>query len=292
MNIRDLRYLVAVAKYKHFGKAAKASYVSQPALSMQLKKLEETLGVTVFERSNKSVMTTAIGERLVEKAQQVLQAADDMLLLAKTFQDPQAGEIRLGAFPTLAPYLLPKAMPKIIKLFPKLKLLLLEEKTGVLIEKLKIGDIDAAFLALPFPKEEESLHCEFLFKEPFYIALPKSHRLAKLKQLTRKDIKDEKLLLLDEGHCLRKQALDVCELTGAVEQQDFRATSLETLREMVAANVGMTLVPELAVPKKDARIVYLPFCDHQYSRTIALVWRKTSVRSELLKKLVKNVFTS
>lgn len=290
MNIRDLRYLVAVAKYKHFGRAAKASHVSQPALSMQLKKLEDTLGVTVFERTNKNVMITAIGEQLVTKAQQVLQAADEMLLLAKTFQDPEAGEIRLGAFPTLAPYLLPKVMPKIIKVFPKLKLLLLEEKTDVLIEKLKQGDIDAAFLAMPLPIDDDALQCTVLFEEPFYIAMPKAHRLAKLKKVTKKDIKDEKLLLLDEGHCLRKQALDVCELTGAFEQQDFRATSLETLREMVAANVGMTLVPELAVPKRDSRITYLPFCNHYYSRSIALVWRKTSVRGGLLQKLVKKVF--
>lgn len=288
MNIRDLRYLLAIAKHQHFGKAARECHVSQPALSMQLKKLEEYLGVILFERTNKNVMITAVGEVLIQKAQEVLQKVEELELLAKTYRDPEAGEIKLGAFPTLAPYLLPKIMPKVIKLFPKLKLLLLEEKTEALINKLISGEIDAAFLAMPL--ENSLLESKLLFEEVFYIAMAKNHRLAKLDKVTKKNISGEKLLLLEEGHCLRKQALDVCELTGAFEQQDFRATSLETLREMVAAGVGMTLVPKLAIPDKDARIKYLPFCNHQYSRQIALVYRKSSSRKIILEKLADQIF--
>lgn len=289
MNLRDLKYLIAVAKYQHFGKAAEACFVSQPALSMQLKKLEEYLGVQLFERTNKTVLITEIGKKLAEQAKSITQAAEDMLMLAKSFHNPEQGEIKLGAFPTLAPYYLPKIMPKIIKRFPKLKLFLLEEKTDSLIQQLLSGEIDTAFLAAPLPlshNELKLLEINILFTEPFYLAVSKSHPLSKLKKITQQEIKGEKLLLLADGHCLRKQALDVCEITGAFEQQDFRATSLETLREMVAANIGMTLVPEMAIPKTDQRINYVPFCNHKYARNIAMVWRKTSARAELFQKLI------
>lgn len=292
MNLRDLKYLIAVAKHQHFGKAAEACFISQPALSMQLKKLEEYLDVQLFERNNKTVIITEIGKKLVEQAKKITQAADDMIVLAKTFQNPEEGEVKLGAFPTLAPYYLPKSMPKIIKKFPKLKLFLLEEKTDILITKLLSGEIDTAFLATPMPlsdHQKKLLESIELFKEPFYLAVSKSHPLAKLKKITQNNIKNEKLLLLEDGHCLRQQALDVCEITGAFEQQDFRATSLETLREMVAANIGITLVPELAINKKDSRINYLPFCNHKYARTISMVWRKTSARAELFQELIKAI---
>lgn len=284
MNIRDLKYLVAVAKYKHFGKAAKECFVSQPALSMQLQKLEDTLGVKLFERTNKNVMITDVGQQMVDKAKEVLRHTDEMFDIAKNFHDPMAGEIKLAVFPTLAPYFLPKIVPQITKKFPKLKLLLLEEKTEIIIDMLKNGQVDVAFLAIPLPVNEDAFEVKELFCEPFYLAVAKNNPLAAKKNISRNDIKNEKLLLLEEGHCLRDQALDVCSLMGISENQDFRATSLETLRQMVVANVGITLIPELAIKNNDG-LVYIPFKDSRPSRTIAMVWRKTSVRQELILKL-------
>lgn len=284
MNLRDLKYLVAVAKYKHFGKAADESAVSQPALSMQLKKLEEELGVQLFERDNKNVMVTPVGQKIVEKANEILLVAKEMEAIAKTFHNPLAGEIKIGAFPTLAPYFLPSFLPKVIKKFPELKMLLVEEKTELLINKLKKGEIDAAFLAVPLPQQEDKLHIEKLFNEAFYLAVPKKHPFAEKKTISRSDLSGEKLLLLEDGHCLREQSLEVCSLMGAKENQDFRATSLETLRQMVASGIGITLIPQMAI-NKNSDVVYIPFNKEIPARTIALIWRKTSPRDELLKKI-------
>jgi len=288
MNIRDLKYLVAVAKHKHFGNAANECFVSQPALSMQLKKLEEELGVQIFERTNKNVMITQVGRKLIDKAKEVLQGADEMHDIAKNSHDPFAGEIKIGAFPTLAPYFLPQIVPQITKEFPKLKLLLLEEKTGTLIEKLKNGEIDAAFLATPLPVDDDSFEINELFQELFYLAVSQNHPFSKLKTVSEDDIKDEKLLLLQEGHCLRSQALDICSLMGASESQDFRATSLETLRQMVSANVGITLIPELAKKENDG-IAYIPFKDAKPSRAIAMVSRKSSARKECFEAIIQTL---
>lgn len=288
MNLRDLKYLVAVARHKHFGKAAEECFVSQPALSMQLKKLEEELGVVIFERTNKHVMITNIGQRLLDKAKEIIQSTDEMVEIAKNYHNPLAGEIRIGAFPTLAPYFLPKIVPQITKEFPQLKLLLLEEKTNILIEKLKSGQLDAAFLATPLPFSDDSLEIHELFCENFYLAVPTGHPLAKKKSISKDDIKGEKLLLLQEGHCLRDQALDVCSLIGSSERQDFRATSLETLRQMVAANVGITLIPELAKKENDG-LVYIPFKGIKPYRTIALIFRKSYTRKDLLERIMRTV---
>jgi len=285
MNLRDLKYLVAVAKYKHFGKAAEACFVSQPALSMQLKKLEEELGVQLFERTNKRVMITQVGRDITERAQRLLREADEIKEVAKMYQNPLAGEICLGAFPTLAPYFFPQIVPTITEEFPELKLLLMEEKTEMLIQKLHNGELDAAVLAIPLPKEEESLEYIELFNDEFLLAVSPKHKFAKRKSITRNDLCGETLLLLEDGHCLRDQALDICSLIGANENQNFRATSLETLRAMVAANAGITLIPEIA--KKDSdEIVYIPFHSNPPARKIALVWRKTHAKKECCKQIV------
>lgn len=184
MNIRDLRYLLFVAKHQHFGRAAEACHVSQPALSMQLKKLEDHLGVTLFERTNKHVSITPNGKQLIEKAKEIIRSVDEMQLLAKTLQDPESGQIKIGAFPTLAPYLLPKIMPKATKLFPKMKFLLLEEKSDELIKKLKNGEVDAAFLAMPLYTPEPAFKAVTLFKDIFYIAI----EITELKFPTRRDL--------------------------------------------------------------------------------------------------------
>jgi LysR family hydrogen peroxide-inducible transcriptional activator len=285
MNLRDLQYLAAVADHRHFGKAAQACNTSQPTLSMQLKKLEETLGVQLFERTSKHVMVTPIGEDIAERAQRILREAEGIKEAAKTAQDPYAGEFRLGAFPTLAPYFLPQAVPAISKKLPKLKLLLVEEKTEALLEGIKAGTLDAALLALPI--EEDGLETAALFDDQFLLAVPRYHALAKRKTIRQSDLADERLLLLEDGHCLRAQALEVCHMTGAGEQE-FRATSLETLRHMVAAGSGITLIPKMAMQKGDG-IVYIPFAKPAPSRTIGLVWRKTSARKPCIDAFVQEL---
>lgn len=286
MNLRDLHYLVAVAELKHFGKAAEHCFVSQPALSMQLKKLEEYLGVQLFERSNKRVMITPVGQEIVARAQHILQESKEMIELAKHFQNPLVGRLTLGAFPTLAPYFFPKLVPEIKVHLPEISLFIVEDKTETLIQKLKQGEIDGAFLAIPLPVEEEGLEYEALFTDTFYLAVYPNHPLAKRASVTYADVQNQSLLLLEDGHCLRDQALDVCALTGAKEHPEFRATSLETLRQMTAYGTGITLIPDIARRDHDG-IVYLPFKAQPPSRRIGLFWRKTSARKEGVKSIAK-----
>jgi len=282
MNLRDFEYLVAVADLGHFGKAAERCHVSQPTLSMQLKKLENYLGVPLFERNNKQVLITKIGTEIAARARQILLTTQEIKQLAKTAQDPLAGDFTLGAFPTLAPYFLPLIVPKITRELPKLKLFLVEEKTSILLEKLKNNKLDAALLALPI--QDDSLEFEELFADPFMLAVPAGHKFAQRKYIGQSDIISEQLLLLEEGHCLRSQALEFCSFIGTSERQDFRATSLETLRQMVRANVGITLIPRLAARDNDG-IIYIPL-KPEISRRIALVWRKTSTKMVCIKALL------
>lgn len=283
MNLRDLQYLAAVADHRHFGRAAEQCHVSQPTLSMQLKKLEDYLGVQLFERSNKHVMPTPIGEQIAARARLITQAAQEMRDLAKTAQDPYAGDFRLGAFPTLAPYFLPQAAPQIAEALPNLKLWLVEEKTESLLSKLAAGTLDAALIALPF--DADGLDSAPLFHDPFFLAVPLSHPFAKRKHITQSELKTQPLLLLEDGHCLRSQALEICSLIGASEHQDFRATSLETLRQMVASGMGVTLIPKLAMRDHDG-IAYIPFAKPVPARTIGLAWRKTTARRPCIDKIV------
>ncbi len=288
MNLRDLKYLVSVAKEQHFARAAEKSFVSQPTLSMQIKKLEDELGVQIFERSQKNFLVTKVGKEIVAKAEIILREAEELRNIAKNSKDPFSGELRIGAFPTLASYFFPKVVGKISKKFPQLKLLLVEEKTGVLLQKLHSGEIDAAFLALPITSEV--LEVVKIFEEPFLLALSKGHALAKSKKIHAKDLKGQKLMLLEDGHCLRNQALEFCSMLGAFEQHDFKASSLETLRQMVEIGAGITLMPKIAA-QKDGKIIYAEIVNAP-KRTIGLVWRKSSGRSELLKeigKISKNV---
>ncbi len=298
MNIRDLKYLVAVAEHKHFGKAAEACFVSQPTLSTQVKKLEEYLGVTLIERTNRQVLLTPVGEAVVRQAKRVLGDLSELVQLAEQFQDPLGGELRLGIIPTVAPYLLPKILPRIRKAFPSLKLQLIEAQTSVITEMLKLGELDALILALPV--EEEHLTEALLYREPFYLAVGQRHPKAGAKSATLADLNEEQVLLLEDGHCLRDQALEICNSANAVENTNFRATSLETLRQMVSADIGVTLMPELALGNvrssndssaKSTRqssdgVSYIPFRKPVPHREIGLVWRQSSTRSELLEKMV------
>lgn len=284
MNLRDLQYLIAVADVRNFSQAADKCFVSQPTLSNQIRKLEDTLGITLFERNNKRVIPTETGEHIVALARKVLHQVDTMHDVAKSSKDPLAGKFRLGAFPTLSTYIFPALVPKITATLPQLKLVLIEEKTQQLLDRLKRGELDAALLALPI--HDDQLEVRALFDDKFLLAVPPTHTLAKQKHIDQTDIHGEKLLLLEEGHCLRDQALAVCQLAGSEEEQDFRATSLETLRQMVKAGTGITFMPQIAIQENEHNIAYVPFKKPAPYRTIGLVWRKTSVRRAVIEKLL------
>lgn len=286
MNLRDLKYLVALADLRHFGKAAEACFVSQPTLSTQIRKLEEELGVVLIERAPRKVMLTAAGQDVVQRARRIVADVDEMKEAARRSHDPASGTLRLGVFPTLGPYLLPHVVPALREAFPQLELLLVEEKSDVLLQRLRDGQLDAALLALPL--HDEQLHAQFLFEEPFVLAAPERHPLAQARGLHIDDLGHETLLLLEDGHCLRDQALDVCRLAGAQEKAGFRATSLETLRQMVAAGVGVTLLPALSVHApvvQPAGIRLVPFADPTPTRRLALAWRKSSALDGFLRQV-------
>jgi len=292
LKLKDLRYLVAVADTRHFGRAAERSFISQPTLSAQLKKLEEYLGVQLIERAPKRVQLTPAGEEIVERARRILDASDQIVELARGHRDPLAGRLRLALLPTIGPYLLPNVATRLRKHLPRLELMLYEYQTDLMLEKLHSGEIDVGILAFPVPMD--GLESYELYKEPFMVAVPSAHRLAQRNSLKVSDLDHETLLLLEDGHCLREQALDICSSTDVHEKQDFRATSLETLRQMVAAGVGITLLPELAGRGAygNARgVVIKPFAKPTPTRTIGAVWRKSSARRAAILALCKQVET-
>ncbi|MBT9590349.1 MAG: hydrogen peroxide-inducible genes activator [Thiobacillus sp.] len=275
MTLQELKYLVALADHGHFGKAAEACCITQSTLSTQLKKLEDFLGVTLFDRSLKRVSPSPIGQEILQAARNIVEEAERIRDLAKHGQDPMTRTLRLGIIPTLGPYYLPHALMLMHKKYPGLRLLLREEMTPQIMEHLIDGKLDAGLLALPV--EDDSLRVEPLFYEPFFAALPAGHALTKRDVLKVSDVISEKLLLLDEGHCLRDQALDVCGANSR-GREEVRATSLETLRQMVGMGLGITLLPALSVdagPRVSRRSVETrPFRKPVPGRTIGLVWRK------------------
>ena len=290
MNLRALQYFVKLADLRHFSKAADACFVSQPTLSTQIKKLEDELGVQLVERSPKNIMLTPVGEEIAQRARLVLSDIDQIRAVARRSGNPADGVLRLGLFPTLAPYYLPHVVPGLRSRYPNLRLQLAEEKTESIVTQLKQGELDAGLLALPI--NEDGLDMEILFEEPFVVALPADHELAKKEMIQLSDLEGAELLLLEEGHCLREHALEVCALAGAHERVDFHATSMETLRQMVAAGVGVTLMPLLAVKPPIAEtenVVLRPFEPPHPSRTIALVWRSSSALSSFLTELARSL---
>ncbi|NNM21683.1 MAG: LysR family transcriptional regulator [Gammaproteobacteria bacterium] len=285
MNIRDLQYFIAVAELGHFGQAAARCCVSQPTLSGQIKKLEAELGVTLFERTNRRVMLTDTGNQIANSARRILREVDTIHDMAQSRHDPLAGKFRLGAFPTLATYIFPELVPKVKKHLPNLRLILIEEKTAILTDQLKRGKIDAALLALPV--DDNFLVSQPLFEDEFLLAVSPGHELAAYKSVDQKKLEKHRLLLLEEGHCLRDQALEVCQLNGVAEEEDFRATGLETLRQMVKAGTGITFMPQIAIKNDEPGIRYIPFSGQPPVRTIGLVWRKTSARRQVIDKFVE-----
>jgi LysR family hydrogen peroxide-inducible transcriptional activator len=280
LKLKDLRYLVAVADTRHFGQAAARCFVSQPTLSAQLKKLEDYLGVQLVERHPRRIALTEAGTQVVARARRIIEASDEIVALAELQRDPLAGRLRVALLPTIGPYLLPLVAARIRRKLPRIELLLYEYQTGPMLDHLQAGDIDLGILALPVPAD--GLVERNLFDEPFVVAVPEQHDLASRKSLKATDLNGETLLLLEDGHCLRDQALDVCSKALLHEKQDFRATSLETLRQMVASGGGITLLPLLASSGAygNARgVVTLPFAKPVPVRHIGALWRKTSARN-------------
>ncbi len=286
MNLRDLKYIIAVAETRHFGKAAERCFVSQPTLSGQIKKLEDELGVAIFERTSRSVEVTPVGAAILEHAYQIQEQAGVITQLAQAHQDPLAGPLRIGAIPTLSPYLMPLILQPIKKQYPQMKLVLSEELTDTLLQRLRDHEIDAALLATPV--EESDLETLSLFDEPFYIAYPRQHPFYAKEKITRRDLESVDLLLLAEGHCLAKQAMDVCHLKQRQQQgemADLRAASLETLLQLVAAGFGCTLVPALAMRGSwttGSGVVAQPLELPDASRRVSLVFRHSFPRRQAL----------
>jgi LysR family hydrogen peroxide-inducible transcriptional activator len=291
LSLRDLEYVCAVADHLHFGRAAAACGVSQPALSGQVRKIEALLQLTLFERDHRRVVVTRRGQALVRQARRVLAEARRLIDLARDMGEPLAGPFALGAIATLGPYLFPHLLAPLRERFPRVELTLREARTAELLEALETGDLDAALLSLPVRKE--TLATAPAFFEPFLVVHGPAHRPAVGRPLTVEGLPAERMLLLDEGHCLRDQALALCGTLGAAERR--HATGLETLRHMVAAGAGYSILPALAAtphPMLDGMVRYTPFDDPAAGRTVALVWRVSDPRRdqfELLARLVAEI---
>jgi len=311
MTLTELKYIVAVAREKHFGKAADACYVSQPTLSVAVKKLEQELEVKLFERSANEVTVTPLGEEIVRQAQSVLEQAANIKDIAKRGKDPLAGPLKLGVIYTIAPYLLPALVRQVIDRTPQMPLILQENFTVKLMEMLRTGEIDCAILAEPFP--DAGLAVAPLYDEPFFAALPVKHPLAAQTSVTTDELKRETMLLLGSGHCFRDHVLEVCpefaRFSSDAEgiRKSFEGSSLETIKHMVAAGMGITLVPRLSVPPDalavpdapnrrvdDAYIKYLPVQDGNGvappTRRVVLVWRRSFTRYEAIAALRNAIY--
>lgn len=286
MNLRDLKYLVAVADSHHFGHAAERCFVSQPTLSGQIKKLEQELGVTLFERTKRSVLSTPLGETIVAQARQVLEQAETLKRIARAHQDPLVGPLRLGAIPTLSPYLMPLILKPLKKQYPQIKLVLTEELTDTLLTRLGKHELDAALIATPV--DNPAFETLPLFEEPFWLVHPRSHPLAGKKTIIQSDLDSADLLLLAEGHCLAEQAMAVChihERSVQGDMADLRAASLETLLQLVSAGLGSTLLPALALKSSAARdrsLMTRPLKLQDTYRQVSLVYRRSFSRREVL----------
>ena len=295
MTLTELRYLVAVARERHFGKAAEACFVSQPTLSVAIKKLEEELDVKLFERGSNEVTVTPLGMEIVRQAQVVLEQAADIKQIARRGKDPLSGPLRLGMIYTIGPYLLPDLVRQAIDHLPQMPLILQENFTVKLLEMLRASEIDVAVLAEPFP--DAGLAIAPLYDEPFQIAVPKKHLLARRKRISAEELKNETLLLLGTGHCFRDHVLEVCpEYAGFSSNSEgirksFEGSSLETIKYMVAAGMGVTVVPQLSVPAEpDRHIAYIPFADPVPTRRIVLAWRRSFTRYEAIAALRNAIY--
>jgi LysR family transcriptional regulator, hydrogen peroxide-inducible genes activator len=306
MTLTELKYIVAVARERHFGKAAEACFVSQPTLSVAVKKLEDELELKIFERNANEVTVTPLGDEIVRQAQSVLEQASAIRDIAKRGKDPLAGALKLGVIYTIGPYLLPDLVRQMITHTPQMPLMLQENFTVKLLELLRTGEIDCAILAEPFP--DAGLALAPLYDEPFFAAVPTTHKLAKQATVSTEDLKQETMLLLGTGHCFRDHVLEVCpefaRFSSNAEgiRKSFEGSSLETIRHMVAAGMGVTLVPRLSIPEEamrakparrkpeDAFVKYLPFEGDPPTRRVVLAWRRSFTRYEAIAALRNAVY--
>jgi len=273
-SLQDYKYLISVADTLHFGKAAELCHISQPTLSGQIKKMESLIGFKIFERSNRKVTITRKGLPMISEARKVVEAQKSFKQKSKELLSPYSGELHFGLIPTLAPYLLPHIMPQLNMKLPKMNFYLYEQETEVLLSQLNKGKLDA--LILPYLPEMQTFTKIKLFDEPLVLALPSKHPLAKKQSLLLSDLKGQQVLTLKDGHCLREQTLGYCFIAGAKEDASFSATSLETLRHMISAGAGITLMPELATfNREDKGMLYRKFSSEIPSREIVLLTRST-----------------
>jgi len=293
MTLTELRYVVAVARERHFGRAAETCFVSQPTLSVAVKKLEEELGLTLFERGPGEVSVTPSGQKIVEQAQRVLEEASRIREIAAAGRDPLAGPLRLGAIYTIGPYLLPKLIPILRRTAPAMQLLIQENFTHRLADELKNGEVDVILVALPF--EEPGVLTRAVYDEPFLVAVPKGHPWEGRKRVTSEELTSESLLLLGEGHCFRDQVLEICHTVRARERSPLARTleggSLETIRQMVAGGVGITVLPATSTGAGGAGdlIRILPFARPVPTRRVAIAWRRSFPRPEAIEVLRKSI---
>jgi LysR family hydrogen peroxide-inducible transcriptional activator len=295
MTLTELRYIVAVAREKHFGRAAEACFVSQPTLSVAIKKLEEELDVKLFERGANEVSVTPLGEEIVRQAQSVIEQAAAIKEIAKRGKDPLDGPLRLGIIYTIGPYLLPELVRHAIEMTPQMPLMLQENFTVKLLEMLRTGELDCAVLAEPFP--DQGLALAALYDEPFLVAVPTRHPLARRKAIGAEELKRETMLLLGTGHCFRDHVLEVCpefarfSTDGEGIRKSFEGSSLETIKHMVASGMGVTVVPRLSVPKEpQPHVVYVPFAEPVPTRRVVLAWRRSFPRYEAIAALRNAVY--
>ncbi|HEX2732348.1 MAG TPA: LysR substrate-binding domain-containing protein [Polyangiaceae bacterium] len=290
-SVRQLEYLVAVAKALNFREAAKQCHISQPALSAQILRLEEILGVKLFERDRRHVLLTPVGKEVADRAVRLLAELDDLASAATAHAEPHTGVLRLGVIPTVAPYVMPRALPKLVREFPKLEILLREEQTARCVELIESGKLDLLLLALE--AELGDLETEAVFPDPFLFACERKHPLAKKLHIAEGDLRGERILLLEDGHCLKDQAWEICKARGVREPMDFRATSLGTLAQMVSAGNGVTLLPSLSLKTegKLAGLAVRPFDEPVPFRTIGLAWRRTSPRKALFRAIAQSLRT-
>lgn len=298
MTLTELKYIVAVARQKHFGHAAEACFVAQPTLSVAIKKLEDELGVVIFERGGTEVSVTPLGMQIVAQAERVLEQTAAIKEIANQNKDPLAGPLRLGIIYTIGPYLLPSLVKTMISTVPQMPLILQENFTTRLIELLRQGELDAAIMALPFP--EHGLMMQPLYDEEFVVALPKHHKWAERSEIAAQDLKNETMLLLGNGHCFRDQVLEVCpemsrfSTTGDGIARTFEGSSLETIRHMVASGIGITVLPQASVPDmhtNDGMVRYVPFNQPAPSRRAVLAWRKSFTRRPAIEAIRQSVMS-
>jgi LysR family transcriptional regulator, hydrogen peroxide-inducible genes activator len=295
MTLTELRYIVAVARERHFGRAAEACFVSQPTLSVAIKKLEEELDVKIFERGSNEVSMTPLGEAIVRQAQQVIEQAHGIREIAKRGKDPLAGPLRLGIIYTIGPYLLPDLVKNAIEHTPQMPLILQENFTVKLLDMLRTGELDCAIMAEPFP--ESGLAIAALYDEPFMAAVPRTHPLAGRASITSEELKRETMLLLGTGHCFRDHVLEVCpefaRFSSDTEgiKKSFEGSSLETIKHMVASGMGVTVVPALSVPREpQTHVAFIPFAEPVPTRRVVLAWRKSFTRYEAIAALRNAVY--